>query len=237
MMPGISRAHAAIVALSGVLAATSARAEIGRVYHPYVEPHRSAIELRGLLPLESERETANIQQFQLGYERSISDRVGVEAYIAGHKPDDESLAFDAVELETRWQITEQGEYASDWGMLLEVERNTDIPEWAITAWVLWEKEFGRSSLAINTGLNYEFDPPVDDPLEFKLRSQWRYRLSRVFEPAIEFYYDASTTGLGPAAVGDIALGKRKLHWELAFIAGLRQRTPAHNIRFMVEFEF
>ncbi|MBE9548707.1 MAG: hypothetical protein IMF09_04810 [Proteobacteria bacterium] len=66
----------------------------------------------------------------------------------------------------------------------------------------------------------------------------RYRYSRAFEPAIEFYSGEDTVAIGPAFLGQINLGgKNRLRWEAGIIFGLNSKIPNQTIRLLTEFEF
>jgi hypothetical protein len=71
-----------------------------------------------------------------------------------------------------------------------------------------------------------------------LRTQFRYRQSAAFEPAIEVYLDDQDWAAGPAFIGAIRLSAGKqLRWELGLLFGLDEETPESNLRFGLEFEF
>ena len=101
-----------------------------------------------------------------------------------------------------------------------------------------EKEWGRWVGTANMKAIYEWGDTIDNELESALALQFRYRYSRYFEPALEFYSGENTRALDPAIMGDIKLsGRKKLHWEAATILGLDNETPDITIRLLAEFEF
>lgn len=201
---------------------------IDRVYHPYVQPLEREIEFRMV-------DSGDEQQYKLSYGQSLSDRLFVEAYLISN---DDLTTIEAYELEARWQLTEQGEYSADWGLLLELEKDRHDNNWETAATVLMEREFGRWVNTTNLSLIYEWGDTIEDEVETALAMQMRYRYDRHFEPAIEFYSAQNTRGIGPVVMGDIRFdaGKR-LHWEMGVIFGLDTDTPDTNWRLLTEFEF
>src|SRR6056297_1412947 len=84
---------------------------IDKVYHPYVQPLERELEFRWL---DYDVENSNSNQiYRLGYGQSFSQYWFFEAYIIGGRKANDFQA-DAYELEAKVQLTEQGEYASDW---------------------------------------------------------------------------------------------------------------------------
>lgn len=208
---------------------------IDKVYHPYVQPLERELELRWLR-YETDQKNNN-HVYRLGYGQSFANNFFAEAYIIGDNSKGES-SVNAYEIEAKWQLTEQGEYAADWGFLLELEKETDrsIIEYAAT--LLIESEWGRTVGTANLSLGIETGGDIDSEIETALSAQLRYRLLRAFEPALEFYMSQDTLGLGPVFMGEQKYeNRKKLHWELGVIAGLSDETPDATLKALVEFEF
>lgn len=208
---------------------------VDKVYHPYVLPNEKEIEWR-LLSHQTDR-TNNLAQ-RFAYGQSVLDDVMVEFYVVGERDVDGDFGLSAYEVETRWMLTEQGEYWADWGMLFEFEKvhNSDI--WEVTSGVLFEKEMGRTSLSINAFLIYEWGHDIENEMEMEFRAQYRYRWLPQFQPAIELYSGEDYVGIGPAFMGIQRLGGQKqLKWEAGFITGLNGKRKDHILRVAIEFEF
>ena len=92
---------------------------IDRIYDPYVQPLETELEWRSIF--QSDDTLGDVQKHFFGFGRSFSDRWAGEIYAIGTKESGGSLSFDTYELEFKWQLTEQGEYAFDWGMVFELE--------------------------------------------------------------------------------------------------------------------
>lgn len=201
---------------------------IDKVYHPYVQALEREIEWR-MISADGE------QKHRLGIGKSVSDRLFVEGYLI---VSNNETSIDAYEAEAKWQLTEQGEYAVDWGVILELEKDRYDNNWELATALLMEKEWGSWTGSANLWAIYEWGDTINAELESALALQARYRYSRYFEPALEFYSGQNTRGIGPAIMGDVKFSAgKKLHWEVGNIIGLDSITPDNTWRFLAEFEF
>ncbi len=213
-------------------------AVVDKIYSPYVEAMERELEYRVIVQSDDDDARDDVQLHLLGLGMSWTDRWFSEMYLIGKRTNGNDLTVDAFELETKWQITEQGEYWADWGLLfeLEAENNSDVWEYGTT--LLISKEWGRWVSTANLGLIYEWGSDIVNEWETALSIQARYRLTRSFEPALEFYSGQDTIAIGPAFVGSFRLGgRKKLRWETGVIFGLDSISPDITVRGMLEFEF
>ena len=211
---------------------------IDKIYHPYVQPQERELEFRSIIENNRDSPSGDERVYRLGYGQSFNDRWFGEIYLIGVENDDQELRLEAYELEALWQITEQGEFFADWGMLfeLEKERSEDVMEFS--AALLVEKEWGRWIGTANIYGIYEFGDDIDNEFETALALQTRYRYTRAFEPAVELYIGQDTRGLGPVMLGSWPLGgARQLRWEGGVIFGLDSDTPDQTFRVLFEYEF
>jgi hypothetical protein len=224
-----------VTASSGALADGLA---IDKVYHPYVDALESEVEYRLLAPKNETSLNWPRQIHQLSLGRSFGQRWFGEIYLKGEKNRGESFNIEAVELEFKKQLTEQGEYSFDAGLLLEYENEYEDDVQEISAALLLEREIGQWSLAANLFGIYEWGDELSDEFETALAVQARFRSSREFEPGMEFYAGQDTLGIGPVIQGTVSTGVRKsLHWEAGVIIGLKDETPDHTVRLLLEYEF
>lgn len=230
----------ACTALAGVIATPPARADgaqVDTVYHPYVQPLERDIELR-MVSEQNNRTRGDGQTWRLGYGQSFSPRGFAELYLIADRPAGEDLHVRAYELEARWQLTEQGQYAADWGLMGEFEhaRDRDAQEFAAT--LLGERQWGRFVGTVNASLGYEWGEDVNSEVETGLALQGAYRYSRRLQPALEFHAGQDLRALGPALLGTERLGiRRKLHWEAGVAFGLDSASPDVSVRGKLEYEF
>ncbi len=203
---------------------------VDKVYHPYVQPLEREVEWRMI--------TAEGDSLQkLSYGQSLSDRLYVEGYLTASEENDNFRLY-SYELEAKWQLTEQGEYAIDWGLVTELEKSNIRDQWEAATALLMEKEWGDWVGAANLWLEYEWGDDIEEEFETALSMQARYRLSPKFEPAIEYYAGDETRAIGPVALGDVRFSAgKKLHWETGVLFGVGKQSPDATLRFLTEFEF
>lgn len=203
---------------------------IDKVYHPYVQPLERELELRMT-------STEGVQSYHFGMGQSVSDQLFIEVYLIA-KDENNHLQLEAYEIEAKWQLTEQGEYSIDWGLLFELEKEQHDDTWEASAALLMEKQWGRWVGAANVRVIYEWGAEIEDELESSLALQLRYRYGRNFEPALELYKGEDSLGIGPVFMGDIRLASaKKVHWEVGSILGVDDETPNNTWRLLLEYEF
>lgn len=211
---------------------------VDKVYHPYVEPMEQEIEWRVTAQSQQNQTSSHKQRHRFGYGRALGERWFGELYILGDRTGGDDFEVAAYELEARYQMTEQGEYWADWGLLFEVEKEQGLDLWEAATGLLVEKEHGRFSTAANFLIIQEWGHDIDDELETRLAIQSRFRYAYGFEPALELHVAEDTVALGPVFIGEIRFGRRRaLHWELGFFAGLDVRTPDQSLRMGLEYGF
>jgi len=210
-------------------------ADVDKVYHPYVEAYKTELEFRSLYAFDSDESIDRYQKYRFGLGHSITDRFFLEGYLIGPKRPDENIKFNGFELEGKYQLTEQGKYWADLGLLVELERDNDLHEWKTSTALLFEKQYHRWIFSGNFFVFYENG--IEDEFETRFNGQIKYRHTQLFEPAVELYMDENTHGIGPAVLGSTRIGYNKLKWELGLIFGIKKDTPEQNIRFMLDYEF
>lgn len=211
-------------------------ADIGRVYHPYVETLEREIELRITQSHDELDDHTNL--YNIGYGQAINDKLFIEAYAIASESDISGADIEAFELEGIYQLTEKGSQALDYGLLIELERENENNITEIGGTILLEKEFGVTSLTTNLGLTYEFGSGIDNEYDRSARMQWRYRLRPTLEPALELFMDEYDKSAGPALMGAQRLAHRqKLKWELGLLFALEKETPDTMLRAVLEYEF
>lgn len=211
---------------------------IDKIYHPYVQPLEREFEGRAIWQNEQPGRPDDLQLYRFAYGQAIGERWFTELYLVGQRSADESFSIEAYEVEALRQLTEQGEYWADWGLLFELEKERGADAWEFSTGLIAEKEWGRWSGTANLFLMYEWGDDVADETETRLGLQARYRFARSFEPALEFYSGQDTRGIGPAVIGQASLGRgNKLGWEAGVIFGIDSDSPDTTLRLLLEYEF
>ncbi|GAB2191414.1 hypothetical protein [Sessilibacter sp. MAH2] len=218
-------------------AAFAGTTSVDRVYDPYVQPLEREIEFRNVL--EHDPFAGNdVWKTRFGYGQSLSERLFLEFYVVGEKEQGEAIEEDSYEIELKWQLTEQGEYSSDWGLLFEFEDELgqDVLEAAVT--LIGLKEYNRFIFTGNLSAIIEWGGDINDEFETAFAGQSRYRLSQSFEPGLELYQSETTSAFGPVFSGVVKLGGRKrLTWETGILFPLDDETANQTYKINFDFEF
>lgn len=211
---------------------------VGRVYDPYVQPLERELEFRTLYQTDDDPLESDILRQRLGFGKSVTERLFAEAYLLAEKQPGGGLRLQGYEAEIKVQLTEQGEYAADYGLLFEFgrERSESVSEVAVAGIV--SRQWGNWVGTANLGLEYEYGSDIDNEVETFASAQWRYRLRETLEPGVEFYADQFTRGIGPVLTGLVrGSGATKWAWEAGLILPLNDTTPDYTYRLLLEFEF
>jgi len=209
---------------------------VDRVYDPYVQQLETELEWRSIL--QYDENTPDLEKHLLGIGRSLSARWAAELYAIATREREDNLDLDVFELEFKWQLSEQGQYAIDWGAVFEIEHQFDEDKWEASASILAAHDFGRWTGLANLGLVYEWGPEVDNEAEVELRAQARYRLRETFEPAVELHMGQDTSVIGPALTGLYRISPGKsLRWEAGMFFAVDETSPDRVVKLNVEYEF
>ncbi|KJY95822.1 hypothetical protein [Pseudoalteromonas ruthenica] len=208
---------------------------VDKVYHPYVLPYEKELEWR---LVSHQSDAGNVLAQRIGGGGAISETLSVELYAVGERDDNGDFGLAAYETELRWQVVEQGRYWADLGALFEVEKSHRQNAYEFTTGLLFEKEFGSTSLTLNAFAVYEWGADIDSEWESEFRGQYRYRWRAAFQPAIELYSGEDFIGIGPGFIGlHRFAGQRQLKWEAGFITEVGHGGKDHSVRLALEFEF
>ena len=208
---------------------------VDKVHHPYVLPNETEFEWR---MLSRQTDEGNLLGQRIAFGKSLNESVMLEAYLVGEKTENEDFGLQAYEVELRWMLTEQGEQWADWGMLFELEKLHQSNDWESTIGVVFEKEFGRTSLTVNAFAVYEWGENIQNELEAEFRLKYRYRWMPELQPAIEVCSGEEFFGIGPAFMGIYRIDRQKqLKWEAGFISEISQSGKDHSFRLALEYEF
>ena len=211
---------------------------IDRIYDPYVQQTEKELEFRALIHNDSDPMQDDNQRFKLGYGQSLSDSWFTEIYAVGHRKSDQSLQLDAYEIEFKWQLTEQGEYDNDWGLMFELERETVENAWEQSTTLIMLHQWRRWVGTLNASLSYQWGTTIDNEFSTAMAAQLHYRYKPSLEPGLELHLSADTTAIGPSLAGKLRLGGRKqLFWSTALLAGFNHTTPDISLNFNLEYEF
>ncbi|MFO1406671.1 MAG: FTR1 family protein [Steroidobacteraceae bacterium] len=245
-LPRAAAASAVVAAAVLGLRPVDARAD-HVVYSPLVEDGEKAVEIRGHYDFDPDPALDGGQSYKLEYEWTPMSRWLSEILVEYEREPGEDLAATEIASENVFQLTEQGRYWADFGLLAEfaysLERGGAN---ALEVALLGQKDWGRNEVRVNLVFEQELEDDAD--LEVEYRWQYRYRLDERFEPGVEMYGGAGDWGdlgnfdeheqqLGPGLYGKFRTSDGAVKYELALLFGLTDQTPDETLRFMVEYEF
>lgn len=226
-----------LVLLVGIIPFSKSRADAmstNSFYMPYVQLLEKEIEYRAFyLPAGKRR-----QLHKLAYGQSFTDDLAIEVGVLASKERSGEEKYAGFDLELLWQLTEQGKYAYDWGLLIEAEHEQLTRTNELSTNLITTRNWGRWTGASNVQLIYENSETRRNEMEAALALQAGYRLSPQFEPAMEYFVGQNTRTLGPVIKGLVRLpGAAKLRWQTAVLFGLSDSTPPTTWRLQLEYEF
>lgn len=208
---------------------------ISQIYQPYVQPLEKEIEYMMLVSDSDPLTGSPATRHMLGYGASLSDRLYLEANAVYR--DGGISGFEVLEFEGVYQLTEQGEYGSDWGILLESEFYQQTEAYEATVGILNNYEMGRWQFTSNLLLMYEWGEEVADEFETAYALQTRYRLGRQLEPTVELFIGQNELAVGPGLTGQYSMGGgRGFTWNTVLLFGADQ-TPDVTLKLEIEYEF
>ena len=211
-----------------------ARAEVDKIYDPYVYRGELELEARGVHRFAHENE--HELKFAAGY--GMTDWWFLEGYAVVEQESGDHAKIRELELENKFQLTQQGRYWADLGAQVEVEKGLGEDRWELKAGPLLQKQIGNWLATANFFVEKQFGREREtSAAEFMGAARIKYRLSPELEPAIEYYADAVRHSLGPVLSGTQRIGKTPLKWEAGILAGLNHDSPDVSLRWSLEFEF
>ena len=213
---------------------------IDKVYSPYVEWLKTEVEWFGLVRDNGQSERK--QTHKLGVGKAVSEKWFVEGYVHldNLEPHEDSDRYDvdALEMEIKWQITEQGEYAQDWGLLIELEDSVDDDFHELSTVLLIAQEIDRWVILTNIAGKYQWGTESREQGEAEISAQIRYRFRQIFEPAMEIHIADSIQALGPLIAGDFTVGAGKnLHWEMGLFFDMSDPGKKRTFKAGLEYDF
>ena len=141
MSRSIDRSCLLFLAVSNSFYACADGSTIDKIYDPYVQLLEKEIEYRVLYQDDSQNvEDGRVRQ-RFGHGQSVSDQIFLEFYVTGIDEPGESIDIESYEAEVKWQISEQGEYDNDWGLLFELEKEHDESKWEVSTTLIMLREW------------------------------------------------------------------------------------------------
>lgn len=221
------------------------------IYTPHVERGEKEIDLK--LGQESHSgDKASAGSLGLGY--GLNDFWFSEIYGKWEGGSGEATKLKAFEWENKFQLTPQGKYPVDIGLVTELEVPRDSAERReFKIGSLFQTDYGRTQLNANLLLERKFGGSQKSNYgnQWEAGYQWqiKYRARPVFEYGLQGFgnvgpwndwaaTDKQEHLAGPAVFGHISLsGRQKIVYNAALLAGLNKSAPDYRVRFQGEYEF
>ncbi|HET7587899.1 MAG TPA: hypothetical protein VFL45_07475 [Gammaproteobacteria bacterium] len=227
---------------------SAAQAAEYKVYSPYVVLGESEIEARTYFNQDDLNAVDGTGALKLAYGHAFTDFWATEIYAEVEHEEGET-EIEAIEWENRFQLTPQGKYWADVGLLAEAEFATESGHpHELKFGPLIEKSFGRMVATVNLYVEREIGPNAEDETELGYAARLRYRLNPQFEPSLEIYGSPGEVGefapkgqqrhqIGPGFYGQVHLsGARKIKYSAAVLYGITD-TGSPNWTYVVRFEY
>ncbi|HET7569863.1 MAG TPA: hypothetical protein VFK96_04670 [Gammaproteobacteria bacterium] len=245
-------AGAALVLLTGSLALVPQAAYAGyNIYSPHVELGETEVEARGYFNQDNLPGVDGTGAFKFAIGHSFTSFWASELYLGEFEREASgNTHLESVEWENRFQLTPQGKYWADFGLLAEFEFATEggHPN-ELKIGPLIEKSFGRTVATVNLYLERKVGAYADSGTEFGYAARVRYRLNPYFEPAIEAYGSPGEFGdflpkgeqrhqIGPGFYGQayVGSGGQKIKYSAAALYGITD-VGSPNWTFVVRMEY
>lgn len=243
-IPGILAA----IGLAGMTLSVAARAGDYQVYSPNVVKGEKELEFRGFNSWGTHAGGGADRAARFAFSYSPTDFWATELYVNAEREPGESLKVEEYEWENRFQLTPQGKYWADVGLLSEMEIprfSHDPYEWKLGP--TFAKDFGRFTTQLNLLVARQFghNPAPGVALSYRARLQYRY--DRRISPLIEAYGQPAGTlsapnqprqQIGGGLTGVLVLGHGdNLRYSGVLLFGANHRAADTTAVARLEYEF
>lgn len=219
---------------------------LDEIYTPNVVYREIALEYNGNRTFDSQPEKNNIQEQQYILEVGITPRWMIETSAGYEKVPGEETKLNDIEVETRVQFFEPGEYWLDAGLLIAYgfAKQDQQPD-SVEIKLLLQKDVGRFTTIVNIGFSEDIGTysSAGGP-DYALLWNTRYRQSEYFQPGIEFQIDfgqrhsltrfnEQENYVGPTVYGRLFA---HLRYQIGYYYGMTQTTAHNAARVLFEYE-
>jgi hypothetical protein len=216
------------------------------VYSPLVEDGEVAVELRGHYDVAGVNGEDGAATHKAELEWTPTSRWLSALGVEFEREPGTSLEATEVSWENVVQLTEQGRYWADFGVLIEYAHALEDGEDKLELGLLGEKSVNRHTTTVNLKFERELTGGADTGVEYAAR--YRYRFHEAFEPGLEIHGELGEVGapgslsshehqLGPAIFGKIRNDRGALKYQAGLLFGLTEDSPGMTLRFLLEYEF
>jgi hypothetical protein len=234
--------------VAGWVSVSSAAAQ--EIREPIVEEGILELELFGTRTFDNNRDKNNEQKhkFEIGYGVNSWWKTEIETIVK--KESRGKLTYDATEWENIFQLTPQGKYWLDAGLLLAYERpirHNDPDE--VEFGVLLQKEVGPLVILTNTIFSRQIGQNSGKGIGFEYAVQAKYPWRRELEFAVQAFGEPGRlTGfekisdqehrIGPFLLGKFNIGQvpGSFKYSAGYLFGLTSGSPSGTVKLTLEYE-
>lgn len=219
-----------------------------QVYSPNVVLGESEIEARGFTSWGSNPQSGAQKSMQLAFGHAFTPWWATEFYATSEKEYGENLKLEEFEWENRFQLTPQGRYWADIGILNENE----IPRFGGDPFVIrigptFEKDVGRYTAILDVLAAHQYGADAKSGIALQYRARLEYRWRRHVSPMIEAYgepigrtgrYGNPRNQIGPGITGRVLVGPGKsLRYAAVALIGTTHAAANGTLVLRLEYEF
>jgi FTR1 family protein len=238
----------------GAVFSKNVRADDIKIYSPIVVKGEKEVEVQGSYDFDNraEKKNARRQEYSFGY--GLTDWWATEVGgIIEQGPDEDGIMskpiFTHLEFENRFQLTPQGKYWIDVGVLIEYEQTFKHEETNnIEAKILLEKTFTSFVHTVNFILEKEVKNYSDEKLpapEARVAWSTKYLWRSYLQPGFEYHadfgevrhhnpYNEQAHQVGPNLYGRIT---KNVKYDIGYLFGISPASPDGQLKWVVEYEF
>ncbi|HYW93118.1 MAG TPA: FTR1 family protein [Gammaproteobacteria bacterium] len=242
---------AALVVLSGLpllLLAPRARAGDYKVYSPTVTRGETELEARGWTSGGAGPEAGARKGAKVAVGHTFTNRWATEVYATAEQEYGETLKLEEFEWENRFQLTPQGKYWADVGIVNENE----IPRFSHDPYQVKlgpsiEKDFGRVTATLNLLAAHQYGSNAAPGVELSYRARAEYRWRPRLSPVVEAYgepvgtignYGRPRNQVGPGLTGRVLTGgTSSLRYSVVVLFGASHAAASDTVVARLEYEF
>jgi len=218
---------------------------VKKVYSPTNEYRELELEARGNYNFDDDDKPSGLttQKYAVGY--GFTQRLFLELYGEVEKEASGEFEVEALELEARYQLFEQGHYWLDAGLYGSYEYRLERGQGPdkIEAKLLLEKPMLRFTHRANVIFESEVGTNASNDIETGLAWSSRYRMRQSFEPGFELHstfgaiddfspVDTQTHLIGPVVYGKLGSFK----YDIGYLFGATDVSPRGMLKWILEYE-
>jgi hypothetical protein len=219
------------------------------VYEPYAEQGEWEVENTGVYDIDPHKDKNAVQEYHYAFGHGVNSfwHTELEVEAETESADDAITRFRAthVEWENIFQLAPKGEFWLDPGIYLAYEAPLLKGEpGQVEGKILLEKSIGKTTNVLNLSVNQEVGGGRDPHTDAGASWSTRYRLSRYFQPGVEYWNDFSEVShfltyneqshqVGPVFYGQMGHVK----YNVGYLFGISQAAPRGEVKWILEYEF